>query len=314
LPSDEVFANALAIPMKIKHLPLIAIIIWLSTCAELNAQRPHEKWDLLVSTDWLAEHMEDSSVLILHYGMNTEFKKGHIPGARLVSIWDVLVKNENGLRHELPGEQKLEQVLRSWGINNNSKIIISYQDGNSIPMAARLFYTLDYAGLGKQVYILNGGFQAWQEEGKVAIKDEAEKKVGHVDIMINDQVRITKEEVLKALQDEEVKIVDARPSERYYGTIEDNSSGRQGHIQGAINIPFFETTRVDSTHLFKTLEELQDMFDAYKIPKGSKIITYCGTGIWASPLYFTFKLLEYEVRFYDGSFQEWGNDESLPIE
>jgi thiosulfate/3-mercaptopyruvate sulfurtransferase len=300
--------------MKMKNIHLIATIVLLTSCSDLFAQKPQEHRDLLVTTDWLQEHLEDSSVLILHYGMKTEFKKGHIPGARLVSIWDVLVKNDKGLRHELPEEEILEEVLRSWGINDNSIVIISYQDGNAIPMAARLYYTLDYAGLSDQVSILNGGFKAWSEEGRVVSKDGAEKKDGNVDIKIRDQVRISREEVLKALQHEDATIIDARPSERYYGTVEDNSLSRQGHIQGAINIPFFETTRDDSPHLFKTKEELRHMYEDHKIHAGSKIITYCGTGIWASPLYFTARLLGYEVRLYDGSFQEWGNDESLPIE
>jgi len=285
-----------------------------TSCSALISQTQQREKDLLVSTNWLEENLSDSSLVILHYGMKTEYKKGHIPGARLISIWDILVKNEDGLRHELPDKQKLEQVLRSWGINDDSKIIISYQEGNDIPMAARLFYTLDYAGLGDQVSILNGGYKAWQKEERPVTQEMTGIKEGNIAIRIVDEVRISKGEVFASLNDENVKLVDARPHEKYLGTGEDNNSSRPGHIKGAVNIPFFEVTREDSSHIFKSKEELHLLFEDQKLHEGYTIITYCGTGIWASPLYLTAKLLGYNVRFYDGSYQEWGNDESLPID
>lgn len=282
--------------------------------SEVKCQAKQPEGDLLVSTDWLEENLSDSLLVILHYGMKTEFKEGHIPGARLISIWDILEKNDHGLRHELPDEKKLKRVLRSWGINNHSKIIISYQDGNAIPMAARLFYTLDYAGLSHRVSILNGGFKAWEEEGRAVSEEVKEFSNGNVDIRIQDHVRISRDEVLAVLHNEDVTIIDARPEERYYGTEEDSNSRRQGHIPGAVNFPFFEVTMEDSTHMFKTREELNLLFQDHKVSESSSIITYCGSGIWASPIYFTAKFLGYQVRFYDGSFQEWGNDDSLPLE
>ena len=282
--------------------------------SEVKCQAKQPEGDLLVSTDWLEENLSDSLLVILHYGMKTEFKEGHIPGARLISIWDILEKNDHGLRHELPDEKKLKRVLKSWGINNHSKIIISYQDGNAIPMAARLFYTLDFAGLGEQVSILNGGLKAWKQEERALTNEIASFQEGNVDIRIVDEVRITKDEVLANLDNESVMVIDARPPEKYYGTEEDQSLDRSGHIPGAVNIPFYEITRGDSTHLFKDEEELRTLFEEYHIQEGSSIITYCGTGIWASPLYFAARILGYKVQLYDGSFQEWGNDASLPVQ
>ena len=292
----------------------IAIATGLTFSPELHSQRQQEQSGLLVSTAWLEEHLADSSLVVLHYGMKTEFKKGHIPGARIIDIWDVLVTNNNGVRHELPEGQKLEQVLRSWGVSDNSKIIISYQDGNAIPMAARLFYTLDYAGLGEQVSLLNGGFKAWKEEGRPVTQADPDQREGNITIRTTEELRISGEEVLGILEDQDSNLIDARPAERYKGTAEDESGGRQGHIPGAVNIPFFEVTREDSTHFFKPVKELQKLFEDHNIKEGNTVITYCGTGIWASPIYFTTRLLGYKVRFYDGSFQEWAMDESLPID
>lgn len=300
--------------MRIAIVFWIAIATGLTFCAVLQSQVSQEERGLLVSTAWLEEHLADTSLIILHYGLKTEFKKGHIPGARLIDIWDVLVTNKNGVRHELPETQKLQKALISWGVNGQSTIILSYQDGNAIPMVSRLFVTLDYAGLGRQVSLLNGGFKAWEEEGRPVTQSDADHQKGNIEINVRDELVISREEVLASLEQQDVSIIDARTAERYHGTAEDDSGERQGHIPGAVNIPFFEVTLEDSTHIFKPVQELQKLFEDHGIREGNKVITYCGTGIWASPIYFTSRLLGYQVRFYDGSFQEWVMDESLPID
>lgn len=286
----------------------------ISSGSALLSQTKRADEDLLVSTAWLEENLADTLLVLLHIGMKTEFQDEHIPGARFVSIWDVLVKkNEQDLRHELPDEQALEKAFRSWGINENSKIILCYQDVNSIKWAARLFYTLDYAGLGDRVAMLNGGLKAWKEEGRSVTAYESSYPEGKVDIRIVDSVRISKEEVLANLHNEEVVIVDARPPERYKGTVEEEDTDRTGHIKGAVNIPYYEVNLADSTYLFKSKEALGALFEDHMVHEGKSIITYCGTGILASPLYYTARLLGYRVRLYDGSFQDWGNDEALPV-
>lgn len=292
---------------------LLLNILVITSGSALNSQTQQSEDELLVSTQWLEKNLADSTLVILHYGMKTDFKKEHILGARYISIWDILVKKEQGLRNELPDEQELEEVLRSWGINANSNIIICYQDRNALSRAARLFYTLDYAGLGDQVAILDGGLTAWKEaQGEVSQKVTSFAE-GNIDIKIMDEVRISKEEVLASLDKKGVTVVDARPPEQYYGTDQENNSSPKGHIEGAVNIPFNEIIQENSPHLFKTKEVLRTLFEEQGIRDDSTIITYCGTGIWASSIYFTARLLGYEVRFYDGSFQEWGMDESLPI-
>ena len=226
----------------------------------------------------------------------------------------LLETNEQGLRNELPDPDQLPLILRSWGINNNSKIVICYQDASAIPRAARLYFTLDYAGLGKQVSILNGGLQAWKLEERVLTSEVLPFQEGKVEIKINDDVLITREEVLANLDKDGVVIIDARTPERYYGNGKEQDLKRPGHIPGAINIPFYEVSRDDLPYVMKNNEDLRRLFKDYRIQEATQIITYCGTGIWASSLYFSAKRLGYRVQFYDASFQEWGNDESLPVE
>jgi len=280
---------------------------------DLKAQPPLKVDEMLVSTEWLAEHLTDPQLVILHYGMKSAYDQEHIPGARYVTIWEFLIEDEQGLRNELPEEGKLEQALRSLGIHNHSKIIICYEDVNAISRAARLYFTLDYAGLADRVAILDGGIQAWKKEGRPLAASEAIFEMGDVDIQIKEDVRILKKEVYATLHQEGVLLVDARPADRYYGAETDTNSPRQGHIEGAVNIPYFKFTGESGAHLLQPEDELHKLFEAYHIEPETTIVVYCGSGIWASTVYFAAKCLGYKVRLYDGSIQEWGRDESLPI-
>jgi len=93
---------------------------------------------------------------------------------------------------------------------------------------------------------------------------------------------------------------------------EDHYTG-MGHIEGAVNIPYFKFTGESGAHLLQPEDELHKLFEAYHIEPETTIVVYCGSGIWASTVYFAAKCLGYNVRLYDGSIQEWGRDESLPI-
>ena len=299
--------------MKLSRLFLLISGLVITTGTDLISQTQHRVDEMLVSTDWLEEHLLDPLLVILHQGMKTEYEKEHLPGARYISIWELLVEKEQGVRHELPDEQKIEQVLRSCGINNNSTIIICYEDVNAIPWASRLFLTLDYAGLGDQVAIINGGLKAWKDEGRSLTQDVTVFKEGNIDVRIRKEVQVYKDEVLANLHNDSVIVVDARPPEQYYGTDPDQNLSHPGHIEGAVNIPYFSVTKEDQPYFFKTRDELRKLFEDHQIQAGATIITYCNFGIRASPVYFAARLIGYRVRFYDGSFQEWGRDESLPI-
>ena len=308
-----IFAKRRGRTMKLTGIFLL-ITGWVFTCGpELNGQSPLQANEMLVSTDWLAEHLSDPQLVILHYGMKSGYDQEHIPGARYVNIWEFLVEDQQGLRNELPGEETLEQALRSLGLQNNSNIVICYEDVNAISRAARLYFTLDYAGLAGRVAILDGGLLAWKAEGRPLSDSEAVFETGDVHIQIREDVRILKEEVFANLHQEGVALVDARPADRYYGAETDTNSPRQGHIEGAVNIPYFKLTGESGIQLLQPEDELRNLFEAYNIEPETTLIVYCGSGIWASTVYFAAKLLGWDVRMYDGSIQEWGQDESLPI-
>ena len=268
---------------------------------------------ILVSTDWLAQHLKDPSLVVVHIGIKEDFDKEHIPGARIISMRELIVDYENGFRHELPEIEKLQSVLQGVGINRDSKIIICYSDENVVTLAARLYFTLDYAGLGDQSAILNGGFVQWKNEDRELTSDVTNFAKGNYLIKKNDEVLADKEFILKNLSNPDVVIIDARPEEQYDGSEEDPNSPRKGHIEGAVNLPFFNLQQEENANLFISDDDLIKSFKELGADKASSLIIYCGSGVWASPVYFAARYLGYDVRLYDASFQEWGNDETLPI-
>lgn len=289
----------------------IAVLILFFISTSLYGSGMESK--ILVTTNWLAEHINDKEIIILHIGLKDEFEKEHIPGARIISMRELIIDHEKGFRHELPDDAKLQAVFRNVGINQNSKIIICYSDENAITMAARLYFTLDYAGLGEQTAILNGGLKQWKNEKRKISSETTDYEKGNFIINKNERVFASKELILKNLNNPDVIIIDSRPEEQYDGSEEDHNSSRGGHIEGTVNLPFYNLQQEENPYLFKNDNELLNAFEELGVNKNTLAIIYCGSGIWASPVYFIGRYLGYDVKLYDASFQEWGNDENLPI-
>ena len=226
---------------------------------------------------------------------------------------DLMVDIEDGLKHELPDSITVEHNLRLLGIDNHSKIVICHANDNSLTMATRLFFTLDYAGLGDHSAILNGGLTAWKSEKRSLTQKKSEIKEGDFSIKLNTHILASRDWIYANLNNKNIKVVDARPFKIYSGSAKDHNASRRGHIPGAENIPFNEVSQEGSSSYLKKLNEIKNLFTENHISPGSTVVTYCGSGIWASPVYFAARLLGYEVRFYDGSYQEWANDDSLPV-
>lgn len=295
---------------KVKYLPLLVLSFILFMAP--NALIADSGEELLVSTKWLEENLDDPLLIILHIGKKDDFNKEHITNSRIISMRELIVDREDGTRHELPDADKIQSVFRSVGINRDSKIVICYAEEMLIPLAARLFYTLDYAGLGNQSAILNGGLTQWKNEDRQLSSERSEFDSGNIEININ-QILANKEIVLKNLENPDVLIIDARPEEQYDGSEEDPNSPRKGHIVGAVNLPFYYLQQEENPNLFKTKKELNNLFYELGADAAALIIIYCGSGIWSSPVYFAARYLGYNVKMYDASFQEWGSDETLPI-
>lgn len=263
----------------------------------------------VVSTAWLAEHLNDPNLVILQSGWTRgNYKSEHIPGA--LFLWlNGFSSDTPDLSTQLPDAVKVEPLLNELGITNKSKIVV-YFEGQNVTMTARMILTFDYFGLGNQASYLDGGLDAWKREGRPVTKEISNPQKGTFKPSLHSEHIADAEWIARNLHDPNVKIIDAR-SARFY---EGNGGGmpRPGHIPGAVNIPY--SSVVDSTNLLLPRETLKEMFLKAGVNPGNKVVTYCHVGQQASLLYFVARSLGYDARLYDGSFEDWSGRENLPVD
>ena len=262
----------------------------------------------LVSADWLKRHRADSGLVILHPDRTRAgFDAGHIPGARFVATAQYMARLGD-LLTELPPVAQLDSLFESLGVGDRGRIVIY---GEILP-ATRLFFTLDYLGLGDRVSILNGGLESWTRAGGVTTA-EAGPAPGRASLTVRPQPdRLADAAYVNARRaNPAALLLDARTQQEFDGTVQEEGVTRPGHIPGAVRLDW---TELVSEGRFRDKGELRQLFAAAGAGPGKEIITYCRVGSRASALYFAARLLEYSVRLYDGSMNVWAARPELPVE
>ena len=265
---------------------------------------------LIVSTEWLAAHLNDDALVLLQVGDKDEYLAGHIPGAQFVTLADISTPRGSGLTLELPPAAQLETVFEKLGVTDKSRIVV-YFGKDWVSPTTRVFFTLDYLGLGDRASILDGGLPAWRASGKPVTTVVNEPKRGHFTPRPQPQLVVDATWVSANLSKPGVIILDARAAKFYTGA-EAGSMPRAGHIPKAKNIPF--SSVVDDSNRFKNASALRDLFNAAGVKQGDTLATYCHIGQQASVLYFVARYLGYEAHLYDGSFEDWSHRPELPVE
>jgi len=270
-----------------------------------------DKNTMLVSTAWLAEHLKDANLVVLAVGNQEDYDKGHIPGSLFVSYHDThLMQAPNGLSVELPPMADLEAVFGKLGVTNDSRIVL-YPIKDAFSWATRIYLTLDAMGLARQSAILDGGFLTWSKEGRPATTEVRAVTPGKVTTCQQADVITTLDDVKANVKHAGVDIIDARNTEYYTGQSKPGDQ-RIGHIPGATSIPF--TSLMDDQGKWKSPEAMAAIFSGAGIKHGDKIIAYCHIGQQATAVYFAARYLGYDVRLFDGSWQEWSKHTELPAE
>ncbi len=297
-------------------LVLAAVIV-----ASLGIGRPAaaQRDQILVNTAWLAKHLKDPNLVLLHVGTNGEYGAMHIPGARFVGLDDISVSEhtQQGLMLEMPTAESLRERLQKLGISNDSRIVV-YYGTDWVSPATRVVFTLDYAGLGTQTALLDGGMPAWIRDGNKVTDKAAPLRVGtlaplHIKPIVVDAAYV-KEHIGKP----GVSVVDGRDASFYDGVQQGNTHGaaqRAGHIAGAKSVPFTEIAY--DNLLVKSPNELAALFAKAGVQPGDTIIGYCHVGQQATAMLFAARSLGHPVLLYDGSFQDWSRltpAESYPVE
>jgi len=266
------------------------------------AQKPAHP-EMLVSTEWLAAHLKDPNVVVLHLTKEKrQYDEGHVPGARWISFDQLMVKKD-GVSSELPPVADLVKMFESLGVSNDSRVVV--YSTNWPPLSTRIYFTLDYLGLGDRAAVLDGGLEKWKAEKREVSKEEAKaSKPGKITAHVRPEIVASLDEVKAASSPNAGPvIVDSRPDKRYL----------EGHIPGAVHLYWEKNTQGEEGYSFVPASAEAQNYAAVGAAPGKKLITYCEIGWQASHDYFTAKYLGYEVKMYDGSYQEWNDVKKLPV-
>ena len=282
----------------------------LLAAALLGGTLPAED-SLLVSPAWLGDRLGAPGLVVFHVGDRAGYAAEHIPGARhLAATVELSTPRMDGqLFLELPARSVLDSVLSAKGVSNRSRIVLYAADGQHTATTRALF-TLEYAGLRGRVSILDGGFAAWKREGRPVTTEEPSYARTRFVSRPDSSLVATTEFVRAHLTDPGTRIVDARDTSFYHGR--ETRQGRNGRIPGALSLPFL--TMIDSSGYLRPVLLLQAQFAGAGISAGETVVTYCHIGQQATLVWFAARLLGYQARVYDGSFQDWARRAELPVE
>jgi thiosulfate/3-mercaptopyruvate sulfurtransferase len=266
--------------------------------------------EVLTDTNWVENHLKDGNVRIaeVDYDPRANYELGHIPGAVLFD-WKRDINDP--ISRNILSKQSCEELLQRFGINNDTTLIL-YGDFNNW-FAAFAFWVFKYYGY-RDVKIMDGGRKKWLEEDRPLSKDVPNYPKGNFKASEpDDSIRVYMNYVKEALGKKDKALVDVRSPKEFTGEIlappeyPTEHAQRGGHIPGAANIPWSQAVNDDGT--FKSVDELNKLYDAKGIIPDKEIITYCRIGERSSHTWFVLKyLLGYpNVKNYDGSWTEWGN-------
>jgi thiosulfate/3-mercaptopyruvate sulfurtransferase len=268
---------------------------------------------LVVTPAWLAQHLDDADLVVLHVGDRKTYDAGHIRGARFVERAQLAASGDaaGGLTLQMPPADALREHLAALGISDASRVVV-YESDDWWSPATRVLFTLDYAGLANVSWV-DGGLNAWKDSGQPLTTDVPAPRTGALSPLKTRPTIVDADFVQAHARTPGYVIVDARNKEFYDGSRPAGAKGfeKSGHIPGAVSAPF--DTFVGSDMRLKSTEEIESLFSRAGVKPGDTVVTYCHIGQQATAALFAAKLAGHPVLLYDGSFEDWSK-RGLPVE
>lgn len=275
----------------------------------------------LVTTAWLADHLDDANLRIVdirgkvlpaseppphYFSHRADYDDAHISGAVFIN-WMTDIVEPHSPSNDVASPERYAELMGQLGIGDDT-LVVAYDDAQGM-FAGRFWWTLRYYGHAK-VAVLDGGWKKWMSENRPVTADIPEIESVVFTPRPNLAWRKTADEV--AHRSDAVALLDVRSPKEFAG--EASRASRKGHIPNAVNIS--RKSLVADDHTMRSPEELRQIFAEAGISLASPdVIVYCNSGVSAS-----YGLLALQVAglsggsVYDGSWKDWGNDDSRPIE
>lgn len=275
----------------------------------------------LVSTTWLDQNLNQSNLRIIdirgrvlpateplphYYAHYDAYQQSHIPGAVFVDwVKDITVDGPHHMQIAPP--EKFSALMRKLGVSSKTQIV-AYDDAEGM-FAARLWWALNYYG-HPQVVVLEGGWNKWIAENRATSSEIPYYPPSNFTAQPNTAIRRTADDVQKVLHTD-THLIDVRTPAEFNGQA--SRAKRFGHIPGALNLPRSEMLSSDGTLLPHGV--LEDKLTAHGVQKDDEVVLYCNGGVSASFGLLALRVAGYtNASVYDGSWKDWGNDDTRPIE
>ena len=276
--------------------------------------------DALVSTEWLAAHLEAPDVRVVDGSWHmpaakrdprAEYNDQHIPGSVFFDI-DEIKDDANPLPHMLPSPEKFASRVRKMGLGDGNRIVV--YDTTGVSAAARVWWMFRVFG-HEDVAVLDGGMGKWLAEGRPVTAEKTIPQERHFTARTNSFLVREYDQVLANLRSGREQFVDARSTGRFNGTEPEPRAGlASGHAPGSINLPFTRMLNMaDKTML--PADNIRKAFEDAGVDIGSPLVTSCGSGVTACILTLGLYLIgRTDAPVFDGSWTEWAGNPDSPIE
>ncbi len=278
-----------------------------------------EAMGTLVTTEWLGRHLDDPDLVVLDCNIRVEmdeqgrmrsssdrsgYERGHIPGAGYADLEIDLSDVDSRLQFALPSPERFCAAMGALGVGDDSRVVL-YDRMMSV-WAARVWWMLRWVGFDRAA-VLDGGMGAWVAEERPLSTEPPARQPRRLTPAVRPALIADRDEVLAAIGDEAVSLVDAMPAAHFRGDMA--LYDRPGHIPGAVNVP--STALLGDAGRFRSPAELAALFAG---DREARAITYCGSGISASAVAFVMTRLGFtDVAVYAASLQEWAADPDNPL-